>query len=125
MRALIIEDVTVFHKFLEIMINQFGECDIVSNGEDGLKAYIKAVQDNKPYDFILLDIMMPGIGGMEVLKKIRSIDPNHEKVKIIMTTALSDSETVSAAIKNGCDGYLIKPYNREDIKTVLMKLKLL
>jgi len=42
-----------------------------------------------------------------------------------MTTALSDPETVSTAIKNGCDGYLIKPYNRDDIKEILTKLKLI
>jgi CheY-like chemotaxis protein len=58
-------------------------------------------------DMILLDMMMPGVDGMEVLKTIRA-HPIHKDLPVIVYSALSDSQVQDAAIKSGAQSYLVK-----------------
>ena len=125
MKVLIIEDVSLFQKLLERLIGDEAQCHSYSNGQDGLRAFVEADKSEEPFDVIFLDIMMPGMSGLEVLRKIRAIDPDSQKVKIIMATSISDAENVRKAIAYGCDGYITKPYNKEDIMNQLRKLKLI
>ena len=125
MKALIVEDVTACQKILERYLQDYAECDIVKNGQDGLKAVLEAKNKNKLYDIIFLDIMMPGIDGIELLQTIRSLETGPEKAKIIMATSLTDKKHVMQAIKSGCDAYILKPYNKNDIEQQPKKLKLI
>jgi len=125
MKALIIDDMTACQKMLERLLIDYAECDIVKNGEDGMKAFLEAHNENKPYDVIFLDIMMPGIDGIKLLKNIRKVETSSEKVKIIMATSLTDKKYVLEAIQYGCDSYLLKPYTKLEIEDQLKKLKLL
>jgi CheY-like chemotaxis protein len=58
-------------------------------------------------DMILLDMMMPGVDGIEVLKIIRA-HPIHKNLPVIVYSALSDAGTVDAALKSGAQSYLVK-----------------
>lgn len=57
-------------------------------------------------DLVVLDVMMPGIDGIEVCRKI-----DHDKVKVIMLSARDDADTRSRASAAGADGYLTKPFS--------------
>ena len=85
--------------------------DIVtaSDGEEGLAM----AQDRKP-DLILLDIMMPGIDGLEVCRRIKS-DPALPFMPIIMVTAKADSKDVVAGLEAGGDEYLTKPVDHASL----------
>jgi len=72
------------------------------SGEDGLRA----AQSNQ-YDIILLDLMIPGITGFEVLRRLRVETPDL-KAKIIITTNLDQEDDSRAEIEKEADGYLIK-----------------
>lgn len=72
------------------------------SGEDGLKAALK-----DEYDIILLDLMIPGITGFEVLRRLRSEAPNL-KAKILITTNLDQEDESRDEIEKMADGYLIK-----------------
>jgi CheY-like chemotaxis protein len=63
------------------------------------------------YDAILLDLLMPGIGGLEVLKEIRAHAPN-KATPIVVVTVVSDPETRKQCMSAGADAYLIKPIER-------------
>ncbi len=78
---------------------------IASNGEEGLQ---KAKTD-KP-DAILLDIMMPNIDGLEVLKKLK-LDPETKKIPVIMLTNIGKDATVSKALSLGAVKYITKVDN--------------
>ena len=83
-----------------------------------------------PYHLIFLDINMPMMDGHETLREIRKIesDPSNRKkdrVKVIMTSNLSDSTNVMESIKQGCDGYLVKPITKEKVKEQFDKMGLL
>ena len=80
------------------------EVVVTPDGDDGLK---EAEKDT--YDIILLDLMIPGVNGIEVLRRLR--DPGREKqlkAKIIITTNLDQSEDTRAKVEQQADGYLIK-----------------
>lgn len=61
-------------------------------------------------DLVLLDIQMPGMDGLEVLKKIRE---NKMRVKVIMVTALETQEKIEEAMRLGADNYITKPLSLE------------
>ena len=74
-------------------------------------------------DLIILDIKMPSLSGLEVLKKIRTnTDSNISKIPVIMLTASSDSETVQTAIEQGASNYLLKPFQKTTLITRVNKM---
>lgn len=77
----------------------------VTTEVDGLKGLEAAKSDQ--YDIILLDIMVPSITGIELLKRLRQETPDL-KAKVIVTTNLEQSETDRNAVEKQADGYVIK-----------------
>ena len=77
---------------------------VVSDGDQAL-----AEAEKNSYDIILLDIMIPGMNGIEVLRRLRNPDRVSQlRAKIIITTNLDQEETTRAKIEQQADGYLIK-----------------
>ena len=69
--------------------------------------------------------MIPQIDGIQLLQLIRKAETDNEHVKIVMLTAVTGQDTVLKAIQYGCDGYIYKPFVKEDITKQLSKLKLI
>ncbi|MBT6226327.1 MAG: response regulator [Candidatus Scalindua sp.] len=82
------------------------------SGEDALEK----VKNFKP-DIMLLDIKMPGMDGMEVLRCVRQFD---DKIGIIMVSAVKDEGMAKDAIKKGADEYIIKPIDFNYLETSLL-----
>lgn len=76
---------------------------VVVDGEEGLK---ESLTDQ--YDIILLDIMVPNITGVEILKRLRAPGSKQIKAKIIITTNLEQKEEARKAIEQQADGYIVK-----------------
>lgn len=124
MRALVVDDDMVSRKKLAKIIQNMAECDTVSSGEAAIEAFKKAWEDLYPYDLICLDVIMPEMDGPEVLQNIRRLEQEmgigtKARVKIMMVTAMSDTNMVSISLQAGCDDYMVKPF---DIITVKDKL---
>ncbi len=66
------------------------------------------------YDTILLDLLMPGIGGYEVLKRLRRASPN-VATPLVVVSVLSDAATQARCMKAGATGYLVKPVERNTL----------
>lgn len=125
MRILIAEDDMVSRKFLSKFLSQYGECDLVIDGLEAIDAYMMALKDKEPYDLVCLDIMMPKVDGVKVLKAIKDLENQRgveHKAKIIMTTALSEAQFVQKAFEYGCDAYASKPIDIAKFEQVLEKL---
>lgn len=127
MKILIVEDDMVSRRFLGKFLAQYGECDIVVDGMEALDAYLIAIKEEEPYDLICLDIMMPKVDGVKVLKAIRDFEIQRgilpeNKVKIIIITALADTEFVNKAFELGCEAYAAKPIDTEKLVEVMNKL---
>lgn len=103
MKILIAEDEISTAKALKVILEKSKfSVDIVHNGNDAW-SYIQA----GPYEVIVLDIMMPGMSGLEVLAKLRA---NDIKTPVLMLTAKGELEDRVAGLDAGADDYLPKPF---------------
>ncbi|TYT73750.1 response regulator [Desulfobotulus mexicanus] len=129
MRILIVEDDPISRMVMEKNLKSLGICDLVENGREALEAFEKALLENKPYDLITLDIMMPEMDGQTALQEIRKMEDEEgiyglSGVKVIMTTALDDKDNIMRAFKSQCEGYLTKPIQRQKLFQLMDELGL-
>lgn len=130
MKILIVEDDLISRRLLQKFLLPYGDCETAVDGLKAITAIEHAFINDQPYDLICLDIMMPQMDGHEVLKKIRDIETQknidgNNRVKIIMTTALTDRGNVVQAAKEKCDAYIAKPINKQELQRKLQSLGLL
>ncbi|WP_285905531.1 response regulator [Pseudodesulfovibrio pelocollis] len=129
MRALIVEDEFLSRKVLKSFLMTLFEVEIVVNGREAIEAFRLAHSENQPYALILMDIMMPEVDGIEALRQIREMEAREgltPRVKVIMTTALDDPQTVMKSFYDGeASAYIVKPVVKEKLYKELEKLNLL
>ena len=105
MRVLIVEDDRKMASFVQKALREEGYAAAVAwDGESGL---MKALVD--PYDLLILDVMLPGPNGFEIVRKLRS---REETVPILMLTARDD---VVTGLDAGADDYLTKPFGLDEL----------
>ncbi|MBC3889788.1 response regulator [Acetobacterium paludosum] len=127
MKILIVEDDMISRKFLSKFLSKYGECDVVVDGMEALDAYLIAEKEKESYDLICLDIMMPKIDGVKVLKAIRDFEKQRNilpenRARIIIITALADTDYVHQAFELGCEAYAAKPIDTDKLIEVMSKL---
>jgi DNA-binding response OmpR family regulator len=104
MNILVIEDEAKVASFLKRGLQQSGyEIDIAADGEEGYEK----IRSNS-YDLVLLDLMLPKVGGFDLIPKIRECKPG---VPIIAVTAKASVEDRVRGLNLGCDDYLTKPFS--------------
>ncbi|AFA47102.1 response regulator transcription factor [Acetobacterium woodii] len=108
MRVLLVED----EKPLAAALGKIFEknkilIDVVNDGIEG-----KLLSENDVYDVIILDIMLPGMSGLEILKEIRAAGKN---VPILLLTAKDDTKDKVNGLNMGADDYLVKPFVTEEL----------
>ncbi|MBT4525774.1 MAG: response regulator [Deltaproteobacteria bacterium] len=126
MKILIVEDNASNFLLLQKLLVQYGAVDNAIDGESAMNKFISAHQKNQPFDTIFLDIIMPKKDGSEVLTEIRAWEKQNSevinKVQIVMTTSISDTDTVMKSYSDGCQHYLLKPYNKTDIHELMVRM---
>ena len=130
MKILIAEDDRVSRVFLEKFMSGFGTCDVAVDGMEALDLFMESMKNKEPYDLACLDIMMPKVDGIKLVKVIRTMEKQQgvateDRVRIIMMTALADVDYVDRAFALGCDAYASKPIDTARVEEVLRKLGLL
>ena len=128
MLLLIAEDDQISRKVLSLHLSSFGEVTVTKNGREAVEAVNQSLEsDQRSYNLICLDIMMPEMDGQEALRQIRALEENagidaSDRATIVMTTALSDSKHYVSALQDDCDGYLVKPIRRQDLNQLIQQL---
>ncbi|MBF0466723.1 MAG: response regulator [Nitrospirae bacterium] len=127
MRILVAEDDFSSRTMLQRFLDGYGDVDVTVNGTEAIDAFSFAIEEGEPYNLICLDIMMPEIDGLRVLKSIREKEKSigitvENEVKIVMTTALdSTKEVFDAFYWSGCNDYLTKPIDLQKLVGILEK----
>ena len=112
-RILCVDDEPLVLKLMEAQLVPRGyEVFTAPNGATALRL----VKEIRPH-IVLLDVMMPGMDGMETLGEIRKIDPN---VGVIMVTAVTDDEVARQAVQSGAYDYVTKPIDFDYLETSLL-----
>jgi len=102
-RILLVDDHLLFRKGLVRLLDAQPDFDVVGEAADGLEAIEKA-QLLHP-DLVLMDIRMPNCDGLEATRQIKGQMP---EMKVVMLTVSDNEEDLTAAVRNGADGYLLK-----------------
>ncbi|MDA0745346.1 MAG: sigma-54 dependent transcriptional regulator [bacterium] len=111
-KVLVVDDDLTIRTLLEKVIENEGHTVISAmSGEEGVE-----LAEKESPDLALLDIGLPGIDGIEVLKQITKLDPD---VAVIMITAESDIKTAVSAMKAGARNYIAKPFNTDELRILI------
>ena len=127
MKALIAEDEFVSRKALRAFLAPLFDVEVAVNGDEAVRAFAMAMEEGQPYELLFMDIMMPGVNGIEALKRIRAIEAEKgaAPVKVVMATALDDPKTVITSFQDvGATAYLVKPITKDKIMAELKKLSM-
>jgi len=128
MVSLIVEDDDTSRMVLQRYLMPYGDTHTASDGQEAVAAFADNLVRGESFDLVCLDIMLPGMGGQQVLAEIRAMEelivpPPVKTARVIMTTALSDKENIMMALPQ-CDAYLVKPVQRSDLMFYLKKFGL-
>jgi two-component system response regulator MtrA len=105
--VMVVDDDQDLAEMLSIVLNGAGmEVDLVGRGDEVIEVFTA-----NPPDLVLLDIMLPGLDGIEVCKLIREIS----MVPIVMLTAKGDTHDVVLGLEAGADDYMVKPYKNQEL----------
>lgn len=119
MRIAVIEDEKPIRLGLVNILNKISpDCEVVGSAENG-KEGLELLKQEQP-DLILLDIQMPDMDGLEMLRTARACGI---ETKVIILTAYSDFSYAKEAISQGIENYLLKPVNLQELKQTLDKIR--
>jgi two-component system chemotaxis response regulator CheY len=129
-RLLVVEDNLVNQEFLRLSLLGWGEFVAVDSGEQALETVRSALFGGTFFDVIFMDIMLPGMDGLQTLERIRALEneldlPTEKRAKVIMTTSLDDNSKASRAFIHGqAVSYMTKPFRPGDVVEEMAKLGL-
>lgn len=110
-RVLVADDDTDIRDLVEFKLTQAGYA--VHAVADGLAAW-EAFHEQTP-ELVILDVMMPGLSGIDVLRKIREAEGDTSKVPVLLLSAKSRDGDVDTGFAVGADDYVIKPFSPREL----------
>lgn len=120
MRALIVDDSRFIRQYMRQLLEGMGmSCE---EAMDGIEA-LQTLRGAAAFDFMLLDVNMPGMSGLECVKALREagLQP---PMKVMMVTTEADNSYICQALDYGADEFLMKPFTPESLREKLMMLGL-
>ena len=125
-RILIVDDEALPLVLLQKALVDFGRIDAASGGREALERFSAAL-GNAPYSVVFLDVKLGDMDGVEVLREMRRLEraqgiAEGKGVRIVMSSALHDFETISASFRDQCELYLVKPVDGAKVREAMAKL---
>jgi DNA-binding response OmpR family regulator len=108
-KILVVDDEPPLRELVIVTLGDAYVCDEVADGDAALEQ-LRAQQ----YDAVLLDVMMPGRSGIDVLREMRSDDALRE-IPVVVMSAWQSTQDIDAALAAGADGFLPKPFLLEEL----------
>jgi two-component system chemotaxis response regulator CheY len=118
MNALIVDDSRFIRQYLRQLLEGMGmNC---SEASDGFEA-LETLRESTQFDFMLLDVNMPRMSGLECVKQLRE-QQLQAPMKVMMVTTEADNSYICQALDYGADEFLMKPFTPECLREKLMML---
>ncbi|UCE50738.1 MAG: response regulator transcription factor [Phycisphaerales bacterium] len=117
MKILVADDHTIVREGLKQILGEVPDMIVAGEASDGLEALHK-VRDNH-YDLVLLDIAMPGIGGLDVLKHLKAEKPD---LPVLMLSMYPEEQYAVRTLKAGASGYLTKESASDELIAAIRKV---
>ncbi|HQM99512.1 MAG TPA: response regulator, partial [Candidatus Hydrogenedentes bacterium] len=119
-RILIVDDDVDLAELVKVKLTKEGHQAFVINTGQGAFEYAKQIKPN----ICLLDIMLPGVTGYQICRKIRK-DPELYQIAVLMLTALGEEPEIIHGMEQGADDYLVKPFKLERLMDKIASLNVL
>jgi two-component system chemotaxis response regulator CheY len=116
-RLLVVDDALFMRKMICNVAAEAG-WQVIGEAANGAEA-VSLYQQHRP-DLVTMDLVMPVMGGLEALRQIRALDP---QAKVIVVTALDQKQSLMDSIRDGAIDFIVKPFERERVLTLLAKLE--
>ncbi|MGH9122773.1 MAG: response regulator [Acidimicrobiales bacterium] len=113
-RVLIADDQQLFRRGIGVVLGTEAHIEVVAEAADGIEAVAKAAE--LAPDVVVMDVRMPGLGGIEATRRIRALLPT---TRILMLTVSDDEDDLYEAIKAGANGYLLKEISVEEVAAAI------
>lgn len=118
MKALIVDDSMFIRHYLRQNLERMGvECSDVDSGDAALNRLTRADE----FDVMMLDVNMPGLNGLQCVKRLRD-DGLAPKMKVMMVTTEADNSYINQALDYGADEFLMKPFTPQGLREKLLLL---
>jgi len=118
-RVLVVEDSRTMQAFLlNLLKKEDYEVVIAKDGEAGVQCFQQSLVDGNPFDIVMTDVVMPGLSGLDVLKKIKTLDRD---TIVVVLTSDANVDTAIEALNSGANNFLHKPPNSEEILNVMWR----
>jgi len=112
-KILLVDDEPGMLRYIRTLLEVEGyKVETASTGEEA----VERVQKGWHADLVLLDLLMPGIDGLQTLEQLRKLQPN---VKVVMLSCVNDTRKVVQAIRLGAHDYLTKPFQKAELEAVI------
>jgi two-component system chemotaxis response regulator CheY len=118
MKILIVDDFSTMRRILKNLLRDLGFSN-TQEADDGLTAWPMLQTGN--FDFLVSDWNMPGMTGLDLLKKVRA-DPKLSSLPILLVTAESKREQIIEAAQAGVNGYVVKPFTAGTLEEKINKI---
>ncbi len=120
-KVLIMDDDVMLRKLTGSMLNHFGyEVELSGDGENAIALYKEALEENEPFDAVIMDLTVPGgMGGETAIKKLLELDPD---VKAIVFSGYATDPIIANYKRYGFKGYVTKPFRPADLANTLKKV---
>jgi two-component system chemotaxis response regulator CheY len=120
MRVLIVDDSRFIRQHLRQVLEGMGmSCEEAQNGQEA----IEVLRGAPCFDFMLVDVNMPGMDGLECVRQLREADL-HPRMKVMMVTTEADNSFIRQALEYGADEFLMKPFTPASLREKLLMLGL-
>ncbi|MEK7732318.1 MAG: response regulator, partial [Planctomycetota bacterium] len=121
-RILVVDDKPTNRRVLQLLLESWGcRATAASSGSEGLETLRNAVAAGKPFDFLLLDVQMPGMDGMQVARTIAG-NANYGTPKIVLLSSLGTKREIDPQNASRCEASLTKPVKQSLLMDVLLDL---
>lgn len=119
-RILLVDDDDLVRDTLKELLEQFNyEVETAPNGDSAVEVYLRARRSGKPFDFAIVDLLVPGrLNGIETFQKLKEYDPT---LKVILISGYFDKSIVKDLNHSGLHGALIKPFTIQQLLELLEK----
>jgi two-component system phosphate regulon response regulator PhoB len=111
-RVLVVDDEAPLRELIVVTLGEAFECEEAADGETALMLLAKS-----PPDLVFLDVMLPGLSGIDVLRQMRA-DPALRDVAVVVVSAWQGPEDIAVALESGADGFLEKPFRVDELASV-------
>jgi two-component system chemotaxis response regulator CheY len=128
MKSLVAEDDLTSRTLLRKYLSRHGQCDVVADGKEAVAAAGAALELHQNYDLICMDLRMPVMDGQEAIREIRKQEADAggaNAAKIIVTTAYTDTDSITGALLGRCNAYLVKPIELAKLRDELKVFRLI